>query len=256
MHSCLYVGRVHHRRVAPVEHAFRYGIGLAYLDLDELPSLLRSKLPLYSSRFSPGSFCRRDHLGDPAQPLAQSVRELVQRETGRRPEGPIRLLTQLRRFGYYFSPLNLYYCFDPSGTAVEALVAEVSNTPWGERHCYVLWQGNRVGPPERLRFCHRKSFHVSPFMDMDFDYLWQLSEPGENLKVHLANQKEGRPVFDASMVLKRRPLDRRQIPRLWVRFPWMTAQVIAAIYYEALRLWLKKCPYCPHPRHRALAQNP
>ncbi len=255
MHSCLYVGRVHHRRLAPVEHAFRYGIGLAYLDLDELPSLLRSNLPLYGARFSPGSFCRRDHLGDPAEPLAQSVRGLVQAETGRPPQGPIRLLTQLRRFGYYFSPLNLYYCFDASGTAVESVVAEVSNTPWGERYCYVLWQGNHVGPPERLRFRHPKRFHVSPFLDMDFDYEWQLSGPGRLLKVHVADCQGGRRVFHAGMVLERRPLDARQLARLWLRFPWMTAQVIAAIYYEAFRLWLKKCPYYPHPRRRALSPN-
>ena len=119
-----------------------------YLDLDELPELLRSRLLLYAARFSPGSFCRDDHLGDPATPLAEAVRDLVEAETGERPEGPIRLLTQLRRFGYYFSPLNLYYCFDRGGEDVEAVVAEVSNTPWLERHCYVLWQGNRVGPSE------------------------------------------------------------------------------------------------------------
>ena len=130
MHSCIYVGRVQHRRFSPAEHRFRYGLNLVYLDLDELPQLLRSGLFLYSSRFSPGSFCRDDHLGDPATPLADAVRELVAAETGDRPEGPIRLLTQLRRYGYYFSPLNLYYCFDRDGEDVEAVVAEVSNTPW------------------------------------------------------------------------------------------------------------------------------
>ena len=253
MHSCLYVGRVHHRRFHPVAHEFRYGIGMTYLDLDELPGLLRSRLPLYGARFSPGSFCRDDHLGDPGTPLAEAVRDVVEGETGLRPDGPVRLLTQLRRFGYYFSPLNLYYCFDRGGS-IEAVVAEVSNTPWLERHCYVLWQGNRAGPPERMRFHHRKNFHVSPFLDMDFDYRWQLNSPSEKLKVYLANHKDQQRVFFASMVLERRPLDRRQIVRSWLRYPWMTAQVVLAIHYQALRLWIKKCPFHPHPKRHAQPQ--
>jgi DUF1365 family protein len=233
-----------------VEHRFRYRLNLAYLDLDELPQLLHGGLGLYRSRFSPGSFCRGDHLGDRNTPLSDSVRELVAAETDEAPEGPIRVLTQLRRYGYYFSPLNLYYCFDSEGEDVEAVVAEVSNTPWRERHCYVLWQGNRVGPADRLRFRHRKDFHVSPFMDMDFDYHWQLNTPAETLKVVLANHRNGQRVFAADMVLHRRPLTRGQMVRTWLRYPWMTGQVVLAIHYEALRLWMKKCPYYPHPGNR------
>jgi DUF1365 family protein len=221
-----------------------------YLDLDELPQLLRSRLFLFSARFSPGSYCRNDHVGNPATPLSDSVRELVMAETGVRPEGPIRLLTQLRRYGYYFSPLNMYYCFDRDGRHVEAVVAEVSNTPWLERHCYVLWEGNRVGPADRFRFRHPKGFHVSPFMDMDFDYHWRLNEPAETLKVYLANHRGDERVFVADMVLHRRPLTRGQMLLTWLRFPWMTAQVVFAIYYQALRLWMKKCPYFPHPKTR------
>ena len=138
MFSRIYEGRVRHRRFSPARHRFGYGLSLLYLDLDELPQLLRGGHCLFRSRFSPGSFCRDDHLGDPGTPLADAVRELVVAETGDWPEGPVRLLTQLRRYGYYFSPLNLYYCFDPGGQAVEAVVAEVSNTPWQERHYYVL----------------------------------------------------------------------------------------------------------------------
>jgi DUF1365 family protein len=253
MHSCLYIGRIHHRRFHPVAHEFRYGIGLAYLDLEELPVLLQSRLPVYAARFSPGSFCRDDHLGDSAKPLSVAVRDLVQTETGYRPEGPIRLLTQLRRFGHYFSPLNLYYCFD-RGDSIEAVVAEVSNTPWRERHCYVLWQGNRVGPPEQMQFRHRKDFHVSPFMDMDFDYHWQLKPPGEVLKVYLANLRDQERVHTANMVLKRRPLDCWQTARLLLRYPWMTVQVVLAIYYQALRLRIKKCPLYPHPKRRIQPQ--
>jgi DUF1365 family protein len=222
-------------------------LSFVYLDLDELPQLLHRRRCLYSARFSPGSFCRDDHLGDPNVPLADAVRDLVAAETGDRPEGPIRLLTQLRRYGYYFSPLNLYYCFDRDGRKVDAVVAEVSNTPWLERHNYVLWQGNRVGLNHRLRFRHRKDFHVSPFIDMDFDYHWQLRAPGKMLKAHLAAHQGTERVFDACLLLHRRPFTRGQVILSWLRYPWMTGQVVLAIYFEALRLWIKKCPYYPHP---------
>jgi DUF1365 family protein len=85
-------------------------------------------------------------------------------------------------------------------------------------------------------------------MDMEFDYDWNLSKPGKVLKVHLANRKPHQRVFDATMLLHRRPLTRGQIASTWLRFPWMTAQVVSAIYYEAFRLWIKKCPYHPYPQ--------
>ena len=146
-----------------------------YLDLEELPALLEGGYGLHQARFSPASFRRTDHLGDPQVPLADAVRNLVEERTGWRPVGPIRLLTLLRNWGYYFCPLCLYYCFDRSGQTVDAVVAEVSNTPWHERHWYVLWQGNRIGEPSQLRFRHPKGFHVSPFMDMDMQYEWHLA---------------------------------------------------------------------------------
>ena len=126
MLSCLYQGYVQHRRLTPAKHVFRYGLYMAYLDLDELPSLLQGGAGLHQARFSPASFCRTDHLGDPKQPLSDAVRDLVQDQTGWRPAGPIRLLTLLRNWGYYFNPLSLYYCFDRTGQVVDAVVAEVT----------------------------------------------------------------------------------------------------------------------------------
>ena len=159
------------------------GLYLAYLDLDELPALLKGGYGLSRAAFAPASFRRTDHLGDPQVPLADAVRDLVQERTGWRPAGPIRLLTLLRNWGYYFNPLRLYYCFDPAAREVEAVVAEVTNTPWRERHWYVLWQGNRIGEPSQLRFRHPKDFHVSPFLDMDLVYEWHLHVPAEQLRV-------------------------------------------------------------------------
>ena len=175
---------------------------------------------------------------------------MVEERTNRRPAGPIRLLTLLRTFGYYFSPLNLYYCFDGDGGTVEAVVAEVTNTPWLERHAYVLWAGNRIGEPPQLRFRQPKEFHVSPFMDMEAEYQWRLSTPGERLSVGIVNWKEGRRFFDVDMVLKRRGLGRGAMFLALLRHPWMTGRVTQAIYWQALRLWWKRCPYYPHPKQR------
>ncbi len=246
MHSCLYYGHVQHRRLTPTAHAFRYGLYLAYLDLDELPELLAGRHGLYRACFSPASFRRADHVGDPAVLLADAVRDLVEERTGRRPEGPIRLLTLLRNWGCYFCPLCLYYCFDPAGQVVDCVVGEVSNTPWHEKHWYVLGKDNRVGEPGRFQFCHPKRFHVSPFMDMDMQYEWRLGKPGQELNVGIVNTRGDERLLDVSLVLRRREWTRWSMLRTLARYPWMTVRVVQAIYWQALLLWRKKAPYYPH----------
>lgn len=250
MHSCIYLGQVHHQRYTPAEHRFRYGLYMLYLDLDEVPLLLDDGL-LRQGRFAPLAFRRDDHLGGPEPTLSEAVRGLVQQRIGKRPAGPIRLLTGLRCFGYYFSPLNLYYCFDAD--AIETVVAEVSNTPWRETHYYVLSEDNRIGEPGELHFSHPKGFHVSPFMDMDVQYEWKIGLPGSQLSVQIANRLNGQRVFEADLGLARRELGRRQLLGLMMRYPFMTGRVAQAIYYQAFRLWRKKCPFYSHPKHRDLS---
>ncbi len=249
MLSCIYEGHVRHRRQHPVAHAFRYRMFAVYVDLAEMAGLIGPGGLISQRRLAGASLLRSDHLGDPREALETSVRDFVQQASGGfRPQGPIRLLTQLRYLGYYFSPLNLYYCFDIERNRVDAIVAEVSNTPWREMHCYVLWDGNRLPDGKGLRFEHPKDFHVSPFMGMDSTYRWRLNEPSDSLYVGLTTERNHQAFFTASMALKRRPLDRRHLRRMTRRFPLMTVRIMVQIYFEAWRLWLKKCPYYPHPK--------
>ncbi len=179
-------------------------------------------------------------------PLDVAVRDLVEGKTGRRPAGPIRLLTHLRYFGYCMNPVSFYYCFDAAGEKLETVVAEVHNTPWGETHCYVC------DARENAFVHHRfpKAFHVSPFMGMEQEYHWRLSPPGERLWVQMESHEGGKRVFAATMTLDERAITGASLARALVRFPLMTVRVVVAIYWQALRLWMKRVPFYTHPKHR------
>ncbi len=245
MHSAVYHGTVWHHRYSPMVHRFRYRIAWLWLDLDEMADVLQKSWLLSGNKWAPNSFRRGDHLGDPEQDLAAAVRKYVAEHEPSLEIGPIRLLTQLRHFGHYFSPLNLYYCYDLAGAKVEAVVAEVSNTPWNERHLYLLSAANRRNG--ELCFEHRKAFHVSPFLPMSLHYRWRLSAPADVLRVSLAVHNERDRQFVAGMRLQRSPLTGWNLFTGSIRYPVAGVQVLAAIHYQALRLWLKRCSFFPHP---------
>lgn len=248
MHSAIYTGWLNHRRHAPRVHAFRYRLFMVYLDLAELDRVFAGRWAWSCSRRALARFDRRDHLGDPALPLDECVRQLVAQQTGARPDGPIRLLTHLRYFGYVFNPVSFYYCFAADGERIEAIVAEVNNTPWGERHCYVVPGPGAAGA---VQGTSAKAMHVSPFHPMDLQYHWHFSPPGDGVRVHMRlrprNDAEAAPVFDAAMALHRQPITAVRLAWTLARFPFMTAQVIVAIHWQALRLWLKRTPVHDHP---------
>jgi len=255
--SCIYEGTVVHWRRGEVQHEFSRRVYMLYLDLAELPTILDRGRLWSAHHWALARFDRRDHWGEPDVPLDESIRTLVEQETGRRPSGPIAILTQLRHFGVCFNPLSVYYCHDPSGSRVETLVAEVRNTPWLQMHPYVLPIDTA---PEEVARCpsrgdvlHRlsnaKTFHVSPFMEMDYTYRWKVSDPGEKLLISIENWRDEERHFGASLRADRRPLDAATFTRMLLRYPILPAQVIAGIYFEAFRLWRKGARFQSHPKY-------
>jgi DUF1365 family protein len=255
VNSCLYEGSVRHRRMGSVKDEFYYSLFMAYLDLDELPECFDGRMLWSARRPTVAWFRRADYLGDPDVPLADAVRELVRERTGVRPDGPIRLLTHLRYFGKSFNPVSFYYCFEKHGEQVKAVVADVTNTPWGEHHAYVMGvdQAADHGTATVMRGQFDKQLHVSPLMGMDHIYDWRLTEPSEQLLVHIESHRtDGPRVFDATLTLRRRELTPSAMRSALLRYPFLTARILARIYTHALRLKLRGAKYFPHPK-KALA---
>jgi hypothetical protein len=251
--SCFYEGFVRHRRHDATPGQLLHRLCMAYLDLDELPELFDGH-PLWSARRPALAWFRRaDYLGDRRTPLRLAVEQLVCERTGIALDGPIRLLTNMRFLGHCFNPVSFYYCFDSAGHRVRAVVAEVTNTPWGERHAYVLPVEEPLGAGRVIRGEFAKALHVSPLMGMEHTYDWRLTEPAESLSVHIQSTHDGGPldgalVFDATLSLRRRPIDSQELRRVLTRYPIPTVRLTARIYAHALRLRLRGARWHPHPR--------
>jgi uncharacterized protein len=251
MESAIFEGQLRHRRRTAPARTFTYSLFMAYVDLGELETVFAGRW-LWSARGPNVAWLRRaDHYGDPATALDVAIRDLVASRTGARPSGPIRLLTHLRYFGHGFNPVSFYYCFAEGGRTLETIVAEVANTPWNERHMYVLPEADNLGRGHDKRFAFAKAFHVSPFLGMDMDYAWRFGTPpatdGGRLWVHMENRQHGERVFDATLALVRRPINGVELGRALALYPAMTVQVVAGIYAQAARLWIARAPFYSHP---------
>ncbi len=256
----LYTGTLRHRRFRPKKHEFTYKLFMAWLDIDRIAELM-AQSPLTSyNRFNWASFDERDHFGDPRLSLRERVTLDARAHGVPLPEGPIFLLTHLRYLGYCFNPISFYFCYDRSGR-LDTILAEVNST-FGESRNYWLWSKNRQYSANALdsgssatvlRYRCPKTMHVSPFMEMDLDYEFVLTEPGEKLVAHM-NTRQGGPVrkssgpyFDATLALEREPWTAHSLGRVLLRHPWMTVKVIGAIHWQALLLFLKGVPVHTHP---------
>lgn len=244
MNSALYCGWVRHRRFTPRRHDFRYRMGLLYLDLAEQDQVLGLSRLAGNGRWAAFSFRETDYLPQLTREgvsLSEAVRQYVGEALGDAPRGRICLLTQPRSWGLAFNPVSFFYCHGGAGQ-LEAILCEVSNTPWRERYHYVL-PVNGIG---HQHVAVAKAFHVSPFMPPDLEYRMSLGPAGERLGIHMTSWQDGTRVFDASLSLHRRALDRGSLHRYLLAFPWMTGKTLAAIHWQALRLLLKRIPLFNH----------
>ncbi|MET1254860.1 DUF1365 domain-containing protein [Aliikangiella maris] len=246
MNSKIYSGHLQHRRFLPSQHEFQYKIFMLYIDIDELDNLFKPFWFWSKDKFNLGQFKTADyfhHQGSIRDAITNEIRERYAIDFN----GSIRMLTHLRYWGYCFNPVTFYYCFNQhEPDKVDFIISEVNNTPWNERYRYVM--DNRDGSlmQRNVRFLNEqfhKTFHVSPFMPMDIRYEWRFSQPAERLSVVMQNFSDDKKVFDATLALKQQPMTQKNMAKILLHFPPMTVKVITGIYWQALKLWLKKTPF-------------
>lgn len=243
MNGALYEGTVLHERAQGPRRHFRNRVMMPLVDLEEVASL--DLAPLWrAERWAPMTFRRRDFLGDPTIPLATAVRDLVEQRLAWRPEGPICLLAHHRTWGWCFNPIALYYCYEADGESLAAVVADVTNTPWGESHAYVIDAREGLGQLSD----EKKEMHVSPFLPMDLSYRFRLNAPGERCGFSVSVMRGDDLAFRAGLALTRRALNRREVARALLLHPLQTHWVSLSIYLHAARLWLRRATFVAHPR--------
>lgn len=249
-------GWVRHRRSATKAHSFKYPLFMPLLDLDELENTLKQSRFWSVNQRNIASHHRSDYFGDPKQSLKSCVLDEVEQQLDWRPDGKVLQLAHARYFGHSFNPIALYFCFDQHEQLV-ACLAEVNNMPWRETTLYAMPVESKPAgkntPQWNWQHRNAKALHVSPFLPMDMEYRWRVSFSDQQIGVHIENwaaDSDGEPAqkaFDATLNLTLKPCNTSQLRRVIWKYPAMTLQVVTAIHWQALKLWLKGVPYIPKP---------
>ncbi|WP_347251268.1 DUF1365 domain-containing protein [Legionella sp.] len=244
MDHLIYKGHVRHRRFFPKRHLFFYKLFMFCFDLASIDTTFKGIRQVSIEKFNWFSFKRKNYLNKSIVPLDEYARQLVMEKYKTYPKGKIYLLTQLSCLGYCFNPISIYFIFDELNQSLNYLILEVTNTPWGERHNYVLKQSAK-SKTDVYSYHFQKKLHVSPFMSMNYTYQLNLKINKQKIVVHIENYAEGKKDFDATLVLKGE--NTSSIKKLFWQHPLITYKVTSAIFWQALKLWIKNVPFHPHP---------
>lgn len=241
MNSCLYLSNVMHNRMEPKKHVFHYKIFMFYIDLDELDTLAEKILLISRNHFNFFNFRDSDHLQLPADKpdTTKSTKEQLLgylSSQGINPAKPkIFLLTHLRTLGHLFNPVSFYFIYDDNKPL--CCVPELGNT-FGEMKLFLL--NNETLKDNRFLLRAKKYFYVSPFMDHDVYFDFQLAIPGDKLNIRIDDYKEDRRIFISTLTGEKKAMTNLRLFLYSLRFPFITIKVIGLIHYQALLLWLKK----------------
>lgn len=247
MENSIYEGFISHRRFLPKLHQFTYKIFMFCFDIDNIPGAFKDTRWFSLERFNWFSFKRKNHLGPVTEPLSQSVRDYIHAKTGKTVTGKIYLLTHLATMGYCFNPISLYMVLKPDSDELDMLLTEVTNTPWAERHVYVLDSPAAI-KKNIYQYIFNKSLHVSPFMEMNHEYHLNFKIDQNQLILHMDSYQNREHIFDASLSLTSQSLNKTNVHKIMRRYPFITYKVTAAIYWEALKLFIKRVPFYAHPK--------
>lgn len=245
--NLIFTGQVRHRRFTPKKHQFSYNLFMFCFDIGDPSNSFKEIKQVSIEQFNWFSFRRKNYLSHPEIPLDEYARQLVVAKFNNYPKGKIYLLTQLSCLGYCFNPISLYFIFDETNQHLDYLIIEVTNTPWGEKHNYVL---ESSGKPKNEVYYYQfqKELHVSPFMAMNYEYQFNLKLNKQKITIHMENHTAGKKDFDATLTLKALPQKGTSFTKVFRHFPLITYKVATAIYWEALKLWMKGIPFYPHPK--------
>lgn len=236
--SGIYMGQVRHRRFHIKFHEFTYQMHMVGLNLDTIDEMASTHFFFGTRWYHPIRFHQQDYLkhrfGSLKERVCQEVKHLGGDWSG---EYEVFAFVQSRFLGFYFSPANFYFCYNAERQAKYMLV-EVSNTPWSERHYYLI---NLLQVQTTS-----KEFHVSPFMKMNMTYHWKIKLPNNKLFIHMDSYQQDK-AFDASLTLTRREFKIREALALILKPP-MVFKVVLGIYWQALKIYLKGIPFIPHPK--------